>query len=63
MPITLLTSVDVQILEYNQRIQRQNGVPRDFPVFVREGFSVKVIHFPAASTLPLCTAGGNDAWM
>ena len=31
-----------QVLRNNQRIQLQNGVPADFPIFVREGFAVKV---------------------
>ena len=32
-----------QILEYNQRTQRQNNVPPDFPAFVREGYDMTVL--------------------
>lgn len=32
-----------QVLEYNRRSQRQNGVPPDFPLFVREGYNMTVL--------------------
>lgn len=32
-----------RLLEQNKRIQRENNVPDDFPNFVREGFTVKVV--------------------
>ncbi|GER31172.1 FKBP-like peptidyl-prolyl cis-trans isomerasefamily protein [Striga asiatica] len=32
-----------RILEQNKRIQRENNVPDEFPNFVREGFTVKVV--------------------
>lgn len=39
-----LSSYDEQrLLEQNKRIQNANGVPTDFPNFIREGFNVKVV--------------------
>ncbi|EFJ27288.1 hypothetical protein SELMODRAFT_441577 [Selaginella moellendorffii] len=35
-----------KLLESNQRIQQMNGVPPDFPSFVRQGFKVKVVASP-----------------
>lgn len=32
-----------RLLEQNRRIQRENNAPEDFPNFVREGFTVKVM--------------------
>lgn len=32
-----------RLLEQNKRIQRENSAPQDFPNFIREGFSVKVV--------------------
>ncbi|KZV45080.1 hypothetical protein F511_29401 [Dorcoceras hygrometricum] len=32
-----------RLLEQNRRIQRENGVPDEFPNFVREGFTVRVV--------------------
>ncbi|XP_019159222.1 PREDICTED: peptidyl-prolyl cis-trans isomerase FKBP20-2, chloroplastic [Ipomoea nil] len=32
-----------RLLQQNKRIQRENNVPDDFPNFIREGFSVKVV--------------------
>ncbi|KAI5647479.1 hypothetical protein M9H77_33484 [Catharanthus roseus] len=32
-----------RLLEQNKRIQRENNAPDDFPSFVREGFTVKVV--------------------
>ncbi|KAL3613695.1 hypothetical protein CASFOL_041769 [Castilleja foliolosa] len=32
-----------RLLEQNKRIQRENNVPDEFPNFVREGFTVKVV--------------------
>lgn len=37
------TAAQKQILEYNQRTQRQNNVPPDFPAFVREGYDMTVL--------------------
>lgn len=34
------TANQKQILAYNRRTQRQNGVPPDFPAFVREGYNM-----------------------
>ena len=38
-----LTANDRQLLEYNRRIQELNGVPLNFPSFVRNGFEVRVL--------------------
>ncbi|EYU31905.1 hypothetical protein ABFS82_02G142800 [Erythranthe guttata] len=32
-----------RLLEQNKRVQRENNVPDEFPNFVREGFTVKVV--------------------
>ncbi|XP_073288570.1 peptidyl-prolyl cis-trans isomerase FKBP20-2, chloroplastic [Primulina huaijiensis] len=32
-----------RLLEQNRRIQKENGVPDEFPNFVREGFTVRVV--------------------
>eukprot|EP00884_Botryococcus_braunii_P020320 jgi/Botrbrau1/6972/Bobra.0165s0010.3 len=40
---TDLTLSERQVLEINLRVQRQNGAPPDFPVFVRQGFDIKVL--------------------
>lgn len=32
-----------QVLEYNQRIQRQNNAPKEFPSFVRDKFDITVV--------------------
>lgn len=32
-----------RLLEQNKRIQRENNAPEEFPSFVREGFTVKVV--------------------
>ncbi|MCE3050124.1 hypothetical protein HAX54_046505 [Datura stramonium] len=32
-----------RLLEQNKRIQRENNAPEDFPSFIREGFTVKVV--------------------
>lgn len=31
------------MLDINLRVQRQNGAPSDFPVFVRQGFDIKIL--------------------
>ena len=33
----------VQLLEINRRVHKQNNVPKEFPLFVRNGFNIKVI--------------------
>ena len=33
----------LQSLAVNRRIQSQNNAPREFPLFVREGYKVKVL--------------------
>mmetsp|Transcript_44472 Transcript_44472/g.115065 ORF Transcript_44472/g.115065 Transcript_44472/m.115065 type:complete len:270 (-) Transcript_44472:89-898(-) len=38
-----LSLSEKQVLEYNKRIQAQNRVPKEFPLFVREGFNVKIL--------------------
>lgn len=48
---TLVSSEDVvnlspaerQLYQFNKRAQGQNRVPEDFPVFIREGYNIKVI--------------------
>lgn len=32
-----------QVLEYNQRIQRQNNAPKEFPSFVRDKFDITIV--------------------
>lgn len=32
-----------QLLEINRRVQKQNNVPREFPLFVRNGFNIKIV--------------------
>jgi hypothetical protein len=32
-----------QLLEINRRVQKQNNVPKEFPLFVRNGFNIKVV--------------------
>lgn len=33
----------LQLMEINRRVHKQNNVPREFPLFVRNGFSIKII--------------------
>ena len=33
----------MQLMEINRRVHKQNNVPKEFPLFVRNGFSIKVI--------------------
>ena len=33
----------LQLLEINRQRQKQNNVPRDFPLFVRNGFEIKIV--------------------
>ena len=38
-----LTGYQKQVLEYNQRIQRQNKTPVSFPSFIRDKFDITVV--------------------
>jgi hypothetical protein len=38
-----LSGYQRQVLEYNQRIQRQNNAPPDFPSFIRDKFDITVV--------------------
>ena len=39
-----LTSIAfLQLLEINRRVHKQNNVPPEFPLFVRNGFNIKVV--------------------
>lgn len=38
-----LSSYQRQVLEYNQRIQRQNNAPSGFPSFIRDKFDITVV--------------------
>jgi hypothetical protein len=38
-----LSGYQKQVLEYNQRIQRQNNAPAGFPNFVRDKFDITVV--------------------
>ena len=33
----------VQLMEINRRVHKQNNVPKEFPLFVRNGYSIKVV--------------------
>ena len=40
---TSLSRYQQQVLEYNQRIQRQNSAPAAFPAFIRDKFDITVV--------------------
>lgn len=33
----------LQLLEINRRVHKQNNVPKEFPLFVRNGYKIKVV--------------------
>ena len=38
-----LSAYQKQVLEYNERIQRQNKAPASFPLFIRDKFDITVV--------------------
>lgn len=41
--MALLISLHVQLMEINRRVHKQNNVPKEFPLFVRNGYRIKVV--------------------